>query len=131
MSTLNPLWTSTTTRLSSAGLVYFYHGRQVLISIMEQTAPLGCQTDDSTVAELDPSSLDGRDTGCGEQNMESKSSDHRGLDVIYRKMYENFVEEVDAIDNGIDIADEPRLFSYYKCGCQKQYPHKVIQPIAM
>ena len=28
--------------------------------------------------------------------------------IIYDKMYENFMEEVDAIDNGVNMCDEPR-----------------------
>lgn len=34
-------------------------------------------------------------------------------DVVYDKVYENFVEEIDAIDNGINQYDgEPRWFYY-------------------
>ena len=29
-------------------------------------------------------------------------------DVVYKKVYENFVEEIDAIDNGISQCDEPK-----------------------
>ena len=34
------------------------------------------------------------------------SEDSQILKVLYDKMYENFVEEVDAIDNGINQTDE-------------------------
>ena len=29
------------------------------------------------------------------------------VEIIYQKVYENFVEEIDAIDNGISVSDEP------------------------
>jgi uncharacterized UPF0160 family protein len=39
----------------------------------------------------------------------------RLIKIVYDKLYENFVEEVDAIDNGIDATDEkPRYFKI--CG---------------
>nr|XP_039248507.1 MYG1 exonuclease-like [Styela clava] len=63
-----------TTKLSSAGLVYFHFGREVLSHII-----LPQTIDDDT------------------------------MDVIYNKMYDNFVEEIDAVDNGVDQYDgEPR-----------------------
>jgi len=55
-----------TTKLSSAGLVYFHFGHRV-------------------IAELT-----------------SRSSDDPVVNTLFDKVYENFVEEVDGIDNGID-----------------------------
>ena len=72
MSSLCPAkkWT---TKLSSAGLVYYHFGHRV-------------------IAEL---------TG--------RASDDRIVQVLFDKVYENFVEEVDGIDNGIDpYPDTPR-----------------------
>ncbi|CAM4680299.1 MYG1 exonuclease isoform X1 [Caretta caretta] len=61
------------TKLSSAGLVYFHFGSQILASL------LGLKEEDPIVQAL------------------------------YDKLYENFVEEIDAIDNGIAQWDgEPR-----------------------
>ena len=34
--------------------------------------------------------------------------DPKLVDILYDKMYEQFVREVDAIDNGIEIADEKK-----------------------
>lgn len=36
--------------------------------------------------------------------------DEKLVDILYDKMYENFVKEIDAIDNGIEIA-ETKLYS--------------------
>ncbi|XP_077528776.1 MYG1 exonuclease-like [Haemaphysalis longicornis] len=62
-----------TTKLSSAGLVYVHHGRDVIAHT------LGWKLSDPSV------------------------------EAIYDKVYENFMEEIDAIDNGVNICDgEPR-----------------------
>lgn len=59
-----------TTKLSSAGLVYFHYGHQVLAEIMGVTAS-------DTLTRL-----------------------------IYMKVYEFFVEAIDAVDNGISQTEE-------------------------
>ena len=64
-----------TTRLSSAGLVFFHFGHRIIAQMT------GLQS---------------------EQNSQT-------LDLIFDKLYENFIEEVDANDNGIDVAAQPRL----------------------
>lgn len=72
MSTLAPdaKWT---TKLSSAGLVYFHYGRDVLSALI---------ADDVSDTELNS---------------------------IYAKVYETFVQEVDAIDNGVPVCEgQPR-----------------------
>ncbi|XP_025087299.1 UPF0160 protein MYG1, mitochondrial-like isoform X2 [Pomacea canaliculata] len=72
MNSLNPhkKWI---TKLSSAGLVYFHFGHEILSHL------LGLSVQDPTT------------------------------ELIYDKVYENFLEEVDAIDNGIDATnEEPR-----------------------
>uniref|UniRef100_A0A1E1X978 Putative secreted protein n=1 Tax=Amblyomma aureolatum TaxID=187763 RepID=A0A1E1X978_9ACAR len=62
-----------TTKLSSAGLVYAHHGREVIAET------LGWKVTDPN------------------------------LEKIYDKVYENFMEEIDAIDNGVSAYDgEPR-----------------------
>jgi len=70
-----------TTKLSSAGLVYFHFGRNV-------------------IAEL---------TG--------RSPDDRVVKLLFDKVYENFVEEVDAIDNGIDPYPEKPRYQTVLCCC--------------
>ncbi|XP_041467211.1 MYG1 exonuclease-like isoform X3 [Lytechinus variegatus] len=69
MNSLNPElpWTI---KLSSAGLVYYHFGKQVI----------------STTLDLSPDDPD--------------------VTSIYNKVYENFLQEVDAIDNGINQTDE-------------------------
>eukprot|EP00043_Microstomoeca_roanoka_P011622 m.109747 g.109747 ORF g.109747 m.109747 type:complete len:336 (+) comp15249_c3_seq2:316-1323(+) len=52
-----------TTRLSSAGLIYFHFGRQIIKHV--------CQTDD------------------------------KATEVLFDQMYDNFIEEIDAVDNGV------------------------------
>ena len=45
------------------------------------------------------------------------SKDDLRVELIYSKVYENFVQEIDAIDNGVDQFDgEPRYSAYY-VGC--------------
>lgn len=68
MSTLCPgkKWV---TKLSSAGLIYLYYGKDIL----------------STILEL--------------------KKDDPVTEIIFDKVYENFIEEIDAIDNGIDQFD--------------------------
>ena len=39
---------------------------------------------------------------------ESEEERKHLVNILYDKLYENFVREIDAIDNGIDIADERR-----------------------
>ena len=66
------------TKLSSAGLVYYHFGQQVIAELTGQLA------------------------------------DQQLVSTLYDKVYENFIEEVDAIDNGIDAYPEkPRLTADY------------------
>ncbi|XP_050408759.1 MYG1 exonuclease isoform X1 [Patella vulgata] len=58
------------TKLSSAGLVYFHFGRQIISDIL------------------------------------NKPKEDPITELIYDKVYENFVEEIDAVDNGINPTDE-------------------------
>lgn len=47
------------------------------------------------------------------QLMKLDKDDSR-VDLIYEKVYENFVQEIDAIDNGVDQFDgEPRYIIVY------------------
>ncbi|XP_054716616.1 MYG1 exonuclease-like [Uloborus diversus] len=62
-----------TIKLSSAGLVYYHFGHQIISKILGLPA------------------------------------DSENVNVLFHKVYENFVQEIDAIDNGIDSTDkEPR-----------------------
>ena len=73
--TLNSLQSSKpfTTKLSSAGLVYFHFGRQIIAQVLQIK-----EKDDLT-------------------------------EKMFDKVYESFIQEIDAIDNGINVTDEPRL----------------------
>ncbi|KAJ8299436.1 hypothetical protein KUTeg_023496 [Tegillarca granosa] len=75
MNSLNPKkkWTI---RLSSAGLVYYHFGKEIVARILE-------------LPESDPIT-----------------------DIIYDKVYENFVQEIDAIDNGVNQHDEEPRVAY-------------------
>jgi uncharacterized UPF0160 family protein len=61
---------TTKSKLSSAGLIYKYFGRQLL--------------------------------------KETFNCPERFVDRVYAKIYDNFILSIDAIDNGVNIADEPR-----------------------
>ncbi len=63
------------TRLSSAGLIYKHFGRDILKNILQR------QVSEETLA--DPSFLD----------------------TCFDKVYKNFMEHIDAIDNGVTVAD--------------------------
>ena len=56
------------TKLSSAGLVYFHFGREIISTLLESTS----------------------------QQLTEK---------VFDKVYENFIQEIDAIDNGISTHD--------------------------
>jgi len=72
MHTLNPEY-KWTTKLSSAGLVYYHFGHQVIAAL------LGLDHKSDAVAK------------------------------IFAKVYTNFIEEIDAVDNGVDhCTSEPR-----------------------
>ena len=68
MSTLCPgkKWV---TKLSSAGLVYLFYGRDILSGMLELKR-------DDPITE-----------------------------IVFDKVYENFIEEIDGIDNGVDQYD--------------------------
>jgi len=72
MNSLNPKY-KWTTKLSSAGLVYFHYGMEIIKSLVK-----------GLVAE---------------------SELEKTVPLIYSKVYENFVEEIDAIDNGVNMSD--------------------------
>jgi len=59
-----------TTKLSSAGLVYFHFGMKIISNLLK-----------------------------------AASQDDPFVGIIFKKVYENLMEEIDAIDNGIDVAE--------------------------
>ena len=67
-------------RLSSVGLVYVHYGKQVLKELIKK----------------DP------------RNTNHLENDDKFIDVLYYKVYEHLIKEIDAIDNGVNIADERR-----------------------
>merc|ERR1719481_1073105 len=64
-----------TIKLSSAGLVYFHFGREILSEVLK-------------VEESDPV-----------------------VEIVFDKVYESFIQEIDAIDNGISTHDDPGRYS--------------------
>jgi hypothetical protein len=72
------------TKLSSAGLVYKHYGREVLGKLAAALSP---PTQEFT--PLEP--------------------DHE--DILFRKMYQHFVEHIDGIDNGVEMAEGPFNYS--------------------
>merc|ERR1712051_750225 len=67
----NKKWT---TKLSSAGLVYFHFGREIISLILE-------------------------------------TSSDKVTEKVFDKVYENFIQEIDAIDNGISTHDGEGRYS--------------------
>lgn len=68
----------TTTKLSSAGLVYKHFAKQILESILKKAG---------SASEL------------------AKSGSTQDLEKIVEKIYRGLIEEVDAIDNGVEQGD--------------------------
>lgn len=64
------------TKLSSAGLIYKYFGKEIIINICKN-----------------------------EWNKDLSDSE---LEHVYQKVYRNLILEVDAIDNGVDIAKDQK-----------------------
>lgn len=64
------------TRLSSAGLIYRHYGLEVIENILAQKS--------------------------GDTDSFGKAKDDGSLQLLYRKMYEDFVEAFDGIDNGVE-----------------------------
>ena len=63
-----------TTKLSSAGLVYFHFGREIISELLETKSP-------------------------------------QLTEKVFDKVYENFIQEIDAIDNGISTHDGEGRYS--------------------
>lgn len=68
-------------KLSSAGLVYKYFGKEILASIINEVWP--------DIA---------------------KTLNEADIEKIYQKLYKNFVQEIDAKDNGVSVAKEERYW---------------------
>lgn len=46
------------------------------------------------------------------KTMKQKDVEKKLVEILFDKMYENFIIEIDAIDNGVEIADTKRLFLF-------------------
>lgn len=77
-----------TIKLSSAGLVYYHFGHQIISKILN----------------------------IPEDSEETK--------ILFDKIYENFIQEIDAIDNGIDPCETSEIkysnSSFYNCDLMQQ-----------
>lgn len=70
------------TKLSSAGLTYVFYGRRIIQQIINELMKEKKEKQGSNPAE-----------------------DDELLELIYDKVYRNFIEEIDAVDNGIAVTD--------------------------
>lgn len=68
-------------KLSSAGLIFKYYGKEVLKNILGEV--------------------------WGEITSSYTENDYEKL---YQKLYKNFIQEIDALDNGVKIAKEERYW---------------------
>ena len=69
-------------------------GVKLIIIIIMQV--LGLSIEDSSPADSD------------EDQQDSMTGDGRLVELLYDKVYENFLEEIDAVDNGIDASTEQK-----------------------
>ena len=83
-STLIPSYKNGEIKLSSAGLVYVHYGRDIIRQIIKSD----------------------------KRNVDSDRDD-RLVDLLFFKIYEQFIKEIDAIDNGVNIADEKRFLLFF------------------
>ena len=74
-------------RLSSAGLVYVHFGEEIINYLIN----------DKNSVSLE---------------FESDEERNKLVQILFDKLYESFICEIDALDNGIDIADEKRYDIY-------------------
>lgn len=91
------------TRLSSAGLVYKHYGREVVAKLMAKFA-----------AEKAAKEAGGEATNGDSSIAIASPPDDADVETVYLAVYKNFMEAVDAIDNGVDQyenAGEPRYIS--------------------
>ncbi|KJZ78746.1 hypothetical protein HIM_02137 [Hirsutella minnesotensis 3608] len=79
------------TKLSSAGLVFLHFGR----AILAQKLGAGAGSDGNMIAE-----------------------DHPEVDLLHRKIYTDFVEALDAHDNGIEVYDPVKVA---EAGLEKRF----------
>jgi len=80
------------TKLSSAGLIYKYYGKRILDRLMNETQQ----------GEEKSQVLFSRDEIIGSMTREAYD---QLLEDLYHRVYKNFMEHIDAIDNGIDVSD--------------------------
>lgn len=81
----NTVFPGSTTKLSSAGLVYMHHGKLIIKQI------IGADSNNSSDADID---------------------------LLYQKLYDDFIEAFDANDNGISAVDASDL---RKAGLKKRF----------
>ncbi len=61
--------------MSSAGLIYVHYGREIIKELLKK-----------------------------EKTIDENVKDHL-VEILFDKLYDKFVQEIDAIDNGIDISE--------------------------
>jgi uncharacterized UPF0160 family protein len=72
------------TKLSSAGLVYKHYGKEILSSILESESS---------------------SSSSGTEKKEGQAIDSAIIEVFYEKIYKDFMEHIDAIDNGVAVSE--------------------------
>ena len=105
---LNPFHCTSTatgfnTRLSSAGLVYKHFGREVVTKLMAKFS-----------AERAEREAGGGAASSGDASIAPPMPSDDDVGTVFLAVYKNFMEAVDAIDNGVDQyenAGEPRYIS--------------------
>lgn len=105
---LNPFHCTSTatgfnTRLSSAGLVYKHFGREVVTKLMAKFS-----------AERAEREAGGGAASSGDASIAPPMPSDDDVETVFLAVYKNFMEAVDAIDNGVDQyenAGEPRYIS--------------------
>ncbi|CAM9829846.1 unnamed protein product [Chrysoparadoxa australica] len=72
------------TRLSSAGLVYRHYGKEFLKTVLGDAVP--------------------------DELIHKASKQAERCLVLYKTVYQNFMEQIDGIDNGVNVADGPLAY---------------------
>ena len=83
-------------RLSSAGLIYFHFGRRVICELIRRLPP----------PPADPTA---GDTSQLENLHRAPDPEHPMIRALWLHLYRSLIQELDAIDNGVNIAPETKF----------------------
>lgn len=85
-----------TIRLSSAGLIYFHFGRRVICELIRRLPPPSGNPTAGDISQL-------------EALHRTPDPEHPVIRTLWLRLYRSLIQELDAIDNGVNIASETKF----------------------